>query len=113
MQSFPNSLDKGPVDHHGRLWSFQQSIEGPCDIDNVFLFLQFPQIGYFPGVEYVVDIFQKDLIDDLVVSKEEGRPYILIRALPHHTLQKHPERVNIVAFGYLHLFDLVPRNIRC
>ena len=83
MQSLSDSFNKSSIDSLRRFRPLQFSIKGSRRIDDVFSFLQFPKIRYFPRIQDIIDIFQEDLIDDLIISEQESYGSVFIRALSH------------------------------
>lgn len=108
MQSLPYSFDKSSINGLRRFRSLQKCIEWPSAIDNVLSFFDFPQVWNFSRIENVIYIFKEDLINDLVIGKQESSGNIFIGAFFHESFDEISESGDVVAFGYLNLTDLMP-----
>ena len=107
MKSLTHPLYESSVNCLWGLRSFKFSIERSGCIDNVFSFFQLPKIRYFPRVQQIIDILQKQLIHYLIVSKQKRYRRVFIWALPHQSFQKLFKTVQIVSFSNFHLSNFI------
>lgn len=110
MEPVSDSLDKSPINGLRVFWPLQCCIDCPGICNNLIFFFDCKDIWHLSTIQYVVDVFQEYLIDDLIVSKEESDVDILFRRLPHHLLQKCSEALQVVAFCNFDLSDVTVIN---